>query len=357
MLILNDIHVGFKRIGGTTPSSQEDLRNYLLSSLRETVMGSEDDHLLILGDLFDAFEVPLRDLLDVYALFHDWLSAKSQRKLTLVAGNHDHTPKALRVSSFEILSRILQSQFDLRITVIPINGMGQIVFPSGVWAIAHCESQAVFEDRLNSVLTDRARPKYLLVHCNYDNKFVANHDHSLNISRDLARKFKDVGTKIVFAHEHQAKHDLDGHVIVMGNQWPTSIADCLGNAVKRSNRIVDGALLLGNETWHESGPTGFSQVDWTNLVKIAVDLSGFIRVTGEATAAQAADVINAISDFRRKSKAYVVSNAVAVDGIVAAEALPDQFEAARRFDVMQYIEQHLDADEIKKVRKLMEEPA
>ena len=33
MLILNDLHIGFRRVGGTTPASQEALRTYLFDNL------------------------------------------------------------------------------------------------------------------------------------------------------------------------------------------------------------------------------------------------------------------------------------------------------------------------------------
>ena len=41
MLIINDLHIGVVRSGGTTPQSQEDLRNYLRRGLKD-ILWEED---------------------------------------------------------------------------------------------------------------------------------------------------------------------------------------------------------------------------------------------------------------------------------------------------------------------------
>ena len=82
----------------------------------------------------------------------------------------------------------------------------------------------------------------------------------------------------------------------------------------------------------------------------------FIRVTGEATSAEASEVISTIHRFRQKCSAdvFVISNAVKVDGIVESEELPEAFEAANTFDVLDYIYKQLEPDELKIVQKIVE---
>ena len=46
--------------------------------------------------------------------------------------------------------------------------------------------------------------------------------------------------------QDQAKKALGGKVIILGNQWPTSIADCLGNDAKFAHRGL--ALCSGFTT-------------------------------------------------------------------------------------------------------------
>lgn len=346
MLWLNDIHIGFDRKGGTTPASQESLRGYLHAEFRTTLEESEDDHLVIVGDLFDDFEISARDWIQTYYTLSAWVLRN--KMLTLVAGNHDWSPKGTKVSSFKVLCDVLVHGYGEMVQVINIDE-GAVVAP-GVVAIAHCSNQESFEGLLS--VTMAVPPAYLLVHCNFDNKFAAQTDHSLNISYEKAREITEAGTTLVFAHEHIARKAFAGKVVVLGNQWPTSIIDCLGNTMKSAHRLVDDRIQT-IATWSVEDPEGFAEVDWRELANPELCTAGFIRVVGKAGANEAADVINAIAKFRQKSGAYVISNAVDVDGVMSAEALPESFEAARRFDVMEYVRQHLESDEMAVVEGLL----
>lgn len=355
MLIINDIHIGFRRVGGTTPESQEALRSRLVSVVSQIIQQGLDDNepeLVILGDLFDDFEVSMRDWLDTYILLYRWLW--TGRRLTLVAGNHDHSPRANKVSSFQALAtalREIQGVGDL-VDVIGIDKWD--VNGDGVAIVAHCSNQDLFNQNLDEVLEVNG-VKALLLHANFDNKFAAQTDHSLNVSREMAQRFIDKGVTLYFAHEHQARTEMGGKVVVFGNQFPTSIADCLGNTKKFYHYLTRGTDLVPVSSWSKDDwEHGFAEIDWRALADLEEAKTGFVRVTGEATSAEASQVINVIAQFRQRSKAYVITNAVAIDGIIEAEALPESFEAAKRFDVMEFIERHLDAEQMAVVRKLME---
>lgn len=351
MLILNDVHIGVQRKGGTTPASQEALRTYLFQSLRQLLTTTEETELVILGDLFDQFEVPPRDWIDTYEILSNWLS--NDNALILVAGNHDYQPRGVQVSSFQMLANVLQRQSDDTI-VIGIDEYARIA--PGVIALAHCSSQQVFDQKLNEILNlDLASlPTHLLLHANYDNKFVEHSDHSLNVSLEQAKAFAERGTTLVFAHEHQARNPRK-NVIVLGNQWPTSIADCLGNPgnEKCGHILLEGELSKFT-TWSATG--SFVEVDWLDLNNVPAGAK-FVRVTGDVGSAEAGDVITKIAAFRRGSDAFIVSNAVRVDGIVEAEDLPATFEVAKKFDVMNYIREHLTEQEMEVVERLIKEEA
>jgi calcineurin-like phosphoesterase family protein len=356
MLIINDLHIGFNRQGGTTPTSKEGLRTYLHSAISDFLQARDDeDHLVILGDLFDNFEVSSRDWIAAYAFCIDWL--KERRRLTLIAGNHDHSPKALRTSSFEALAYVLEVAYPSDVHVIGIDDIFEV--ERGVWAIGHCSNQDIFDKMLASALAQTKDGDALLLHANYDNHFASQSDHSLNVSSDQAREFIDRGVTLIFAHEHQARREMPlnakqtgAEVIVLGNQWPTSVADCLGNTDKFAHTLRCG-VLEPVRTWHHGDAAApFSRVDWRELDD---NEKGFIRVEGDATSAEASDVVNRIAQFRQKSSAFVVTNAVKVDGIAAAEDLPEAFEASKKFDVLAYIRDHLDAREFAMVEKLQKE--
>lgn len=351
MLILNDLHLSVQRKSGTTPTSQEALRSYLFGSFQKAVAGSHETHLLILGDLFDEFEVAPRDWLDTYLVLSQWLS--EGKRLTLVAGNHDHSPKAMRVSSFGMLAKVLDEQSG-NVNVISIDEF-KYVAPHTA-ALAHCSNQTAFDTKLKGLLEDADLPQYLLLHANYNNEFAERGDHSLNVSVEQAEAFTSRGTTLVFAHEHQARSAFGGKVFVMGNQWPSSIADCQHNPgnTKFAHVLHDGRIDQ-IVTWSADEDAGYVDVPWHHLDQPIASNVKFVRVSGDATSAQAAEVITAIAKFRRESDAFVVSNAVRIDGIVETEELPASFEVAKTFDVMQYIRQHLDEAEIAVVEGLMQE--
>lgn len=358
MLILSDVHIGFNRKGGVTPASAEALRTYLFGGLRSTLNDSNEEHLVVPGDLFDDFEIASRDWLETYSIFAAWLQQNAHRTLTLIAGNHDVSPRALRVSSFQMLCDVLRHVYGARVQVVPIDTTHLV--ETGVYAVAHCSNQDRFNERLLELLATVVHGDHVLLHANYSNDFAAQSDHSLNVSQEMAKRFIDKGVNLVFAHEHQARREMPvgakqtgAEVIVLGNQWSTSIADCLGNKAKFAHTLNDGRLAKV-QTWSADDPVnGYTEIDWQDLGD--QDIGGFVRVVGEATSPEASDVINRIAKFRQRSKAFVITNAVKIDGIVQAEELPEQFEVAKRFDVMEFVRKHLTAEEFQVVEELAKE--
>lgn len=353
-IIINDAHIGFSRQGGTTPTSREALRGYLKSSLYTAIQehGKDHTHLLIAGDLFDDFEVDGRDWLDAFVLLNMWVN--SGNKLTLVAGNHDWSPRGDKVSSFQTLGAALSSARGGEVVVVDIDTWLKV--EPGVIALAHCSNQVIFDQKLEEILAISEKVKHLVLHANFDNNFAAQSDHSLNVSRETARKFVEAGVTVLFAHEHQGRSAFADKVVCLGNQWPTSIADCLNNDRKCLHTLHQG-VLTSHETWaadqsFSAGTSGFEEINWRELSQPTK--AGFIRVTGTASSNEASDVINAIAAYRLKSPAFVITNATKIEGITEAAELPEQFEAAKRFDVMEVIRNHLNDDEMVAVERLIE---
>lgn len=348
MLITNDLHISVQRRGGTTPASQEALRTYQFYSLRKLLQESSDEHLLVAGDLFDSFECQTRDWVETYTVFADWLS--SGRKLTLIAGNHDNSSKGDKVSDFTALATVLSGRFSKLVQVIDINQTKWV--EDGVLAIAHHADQGLFEAALEAALALQGL-KTLILHCNLNNTFAQRSDHSLDLSDEMTRKFKRAGVSILLAHEHNAR--VVGNVTVLGCQFPTSILDCLESPEKFAHRLVDGELQK-IPTWSHATNHGYTEVDWREVTLDRISQVGFVRITGRASANEASEVINAISELRKKASptVYVIGNSVKIDGLIEAEQLPESFEAAKRFDVMDFLSQHLNGEEMKVVEELLE---
>ena len=357
MIILNDLHLGCVRRGGVTPSSQEALRTYIFEQFNALLEKANGHDLCLLGDIFDDFEVSPRDWLQAYFMLEAWCRKNRQYKCILVAGNHDVSAKGTRVSTFEALTSVLVLQHN-NVCVV---GIDDAHFYNGnTWIVAHHRNQDVFDLHLNKVLEGVQPGDFVLLHANYHNKWAEQADHSLNVSEDVALKFTEKGVTLIHAHEHQSRTEIPhgtpahgGTVVCLGNQIVTSISDCLGSDRKFYWELKDGRLQK-QVCWTHGGLFGYQALDWQHLDE-ASESAKFIRIVGDATNAEAAQVIDAIHKFRQRSQAFVVTNAVKIDGIAEMGDLPATFEVAKKFDVMEFVYKKLDEAESEVIRGIVGE--
>ncbi len=338
LTILNDWHIGAVRSAGTTPATAYQLRQDLLQQFEETLYGIDTD-LMILGDLFDGPNISKADLLRTYQVLDDWL-VRSGKNLVLVPGNHDLSKNSTEFSSFEFLGALLGAEGAYAGTVSYIRTGTMTAYG---YVIPHVANQELFDHELSRV----PECDYLFVHANWDNGFAVESDHSLNLSRAQAEAAPV--KHIVFAHVHQACTALGGKVVVIGNQFPSSVSDCLNNVDKW--RLTVGTPLGKHMqiTWEAEGD--FSEQDWRDLT----DTGRFIRVTGTATAAEAAQVVTAISRFRSTAKTLVITNAVKVEGVNDQADLALSHEEICAFSVREALRELLTAGENIKIDKLLEQ--
>lgn len=348
LFVLNDLHIGVQRSAGTTPTSSWALRQYVLDYFK-SLMDKCTGDLLINGDMFDGYQIPYSDLLEAFKITNDWL--KSGHKLYLSAGNHDLSTNSTKLSSFEFFCMVLKSSHPEQVEVIK----GAADIGEGRYVISHVPNQDLFNLELEKV---PAECKFLFLHCNYDNKFAQEADHSLNLSASQAEIICKRGTAIVLGHEHQGRTirfaDCTGWVVVVGNQFPTSVADCLGNSEKYFTEVdahgYEQSVSLV-PSWYAKDT--FAQVDWQELASFS-GKHRFIRVSGEAQPEQAADVVNAISKFRNKSDAFVVTNAVKVMTADGQMEFAESAEQVKAFDVLSALLEMLTDEEVAVVQSVME---
>ena len=69
--ITTDWHIGVRRVAGTSPATQQQLRDVLRDKLAEEL--DDRDH-VIAGDLFSDFTIDTSELLETYKIFCSWLS-------------------------------------------------------------------------------------------------------------------------------------------------------------------------------------------------------------------------------------------------------------------------------------------
>ena len=346
MIIFSDIHLSPSRTGGTTPQSAQALRDYIREQLGNLLDQHKGEHAICNGDLLDKFEIDSGELIKAYELLARHLETGT---LTLIMGNHDASAKGAKVSSFHVLCHFLISRFGNKVRMIDhTDGFCQV--EGNVFAISHQLNQDLFALEIEKACATKHEGEYLLLHCNVKNTFAEHSDTSLNLTDELLGKLMIAGWILVVGHEHQGYSLRGGRVIVVGNQFPTSVADCIGETTKHALRITDDGVKYV-ETWSADG--NYAEIDWRDIAEHAGD-EKFIRVTGDATSAESADVIAVISRFRQKSDAYVISNAVKVDGVAALDELAaDCVEDIKAFDVVQAIMEHLDEKQQQTVKELL----
>lgn len=344
LLIINDLHIGTSRVGGTTSESAVALRQYLCRKLSQLLcLGS---NIVINGDFFDSPKVPLADFLESYQILAHWLD-RDGREICLIPGNHCLSKSSMELSSFELLARLLQTRFPRQVRYLQGAGWVQ----EGVFAISHMPNQTLFDAELAKV-PDNA--KYLLLHCNYDSVFACDSDHSLNIARDQCKQIAANGTTLILGHEHQARTLLGGKVVITGNQFPASVSDCLGNSRKHCLEITPNGL---NEvpTWGTTDKDGgFRQVDWRELDELSASNMSFVRVTGNAKMSEAADVIKSISKYRQRSLAFVVTNAVKVEQPDGVDEIAASVEEIKALSVLDLLMEQLDEKQRSTIQMLLE---
>lgn len=351
--ILNDLHIGVQRSGGTTGESAEALRQYAIQRYRELLCFGRK--IIVNGDMFDTYQIPMIDLLLTYEATAGWLDLSPDHTIDLIPGNHCLSKNSMNLSSFELMSRLLQARYPEQVRYLA--GGNWISESAGIYAISHVANQELFELELSRVPEG---VKTLLLHVNFDNKFAGQSDHSLNIDREQAKLLTKRGITLVLGHEHQGRTVMNDKVIITGNQYPTSVSDCLahGDAQKDGRKYclqIDGDDMELIPTWSTDESTGgYAEVDWRNL-EAAPAGRKFIRVSGNATAAEAASVIKCISKLRQNSDAFVITNAVKVEGSGTDESFAESVEDIRGVDVLSMLIETLDTEQAACVRKLLKE--
>jgi hypothetical protein len=264
-------------------------------------------------------------------------------------GNHDAAKNSASLSSFCLLGQVLLAQYPARVAVVT---QSQEVFP-GVVMIPHVANQDLFNIELDKAAA--LENSVILLHANWANNLTVGADHSLNVTEAQAKRLVERGNTLIFGHEHVGKTAFKGELICTGNQFPSSVADCLDDEEKFAHVLKPGPDGLWEleqvQTWAAEG--AYCDISWELLNDAPAD-ARFIRVSGNATAEQAGDAIAAISKFRQKSSAFVVTNAVKIEGSAEMSELPASIETAKMFDVLSFLYDNLSAEECAVVRQLLD---
>lgn len=348
MLVVSDCHVGTARTAGVTPASAVELYQFLLDELERILMENTDKDVFVNGDLFDKFTEENFTVEATLNIFIKWIQ-ESNNTLYLCFGNHDKSAKGDKLSSFDLLANIIKY-------IYPNN---VVTFESqftkvrdGVYVIPHCFNQFLFNLEVEKALEEPIeKGTKLLLHVNYMNPFSTHSDHSLNVDEDQLKALVEHGYQVMGSHEHVSRSlmlrngtffpnpvfDVTADLLVLGNQTPSSISDCLSSGYaqkdgkKYAHVIHPDNSVSRIETWCNKG--NFIAVDWQDLSSVGNEK--FIRVEGKVAQAEVEEVFSRIAKFRNRSNAFIITNAVKVEGLnqIEEDDLEISLEDIKAFDV------------------------
>lgn len=311
--VFNDLHLGVRRVSGTTAEGALKLKSWLMEKFEEDLLGrvADGEHVIINGDLIDSYRIPLADLLEIYEILRSFLGTHPNSHVYLALGNHDLSKDSTQIGGVEFLGNVLYDVVDDRLHLVE----QPMLVDGHIYIIPHLVNQEAFDAAIEAV---PAAANYVLLHCNYDNHFAEQADHSLNLSREQALALVTAGKTLILGHEHQARDLMDDNLIIVGNQYPTSVSDCLSprdsdGATKRCIKIEpDGITQV--DTWKAEDEFGFTELSisegpWDTTLK------GFARMTGKVPAEGAYKALSALGALLREGQYFVLTNAIEVERI------------------------------------------
>lgn len=325
LTVINDTHLGVSRQTGTTPESQKALTEFMKQQFLDLLNRANNSDLLINGDLFDKSDVDKSIEFFVFRHLQNWCIKNPNKTLFLAAGNHDESKSSDVISSFHNLASYLKASIS---NVKIISKKYEEIYPE-IFVIPHMMNQDLFTQELIEVL--KQSPKYVFLHANYDNKFAAQTDHSLNVSAEVALVFAKAGCTLVFAHEHKKRQI--GKIHIVGNQIISSIADCLGDDTKQYVVLDDTGLQY---ITYQQVADCFAEIDWTTT---KVPDRHFLRVSGEADPSEAAVTISKMRNIRQKSDAFVVTNAIRLKSL--SNDVITKVDDVKKYDVKELVASRL----------------
>lgn len=316
MIVYSDPHFGLTLNANTTPLSRLRLRKHLLSHVCGVLdpFREQGHHVLCAGDFFDKHqnseEVIASSLAP--ATRTDWI----------LSGNHDVTNSVDRVGSLDLLRYlghadrivppVLSAPLFDSAPEVRWRAVGGALGGFRMYLVPHHASQDLFEATLDAVAeaasTDRTETEKLLVmHCNYDSP-AANDRVSLNLSKRRAEVLLKVFPRILLGHEHAARTDFDGRLIVIGSPHPTGFGDVASD--KFVLEMSPGKEPVRHRVWKASDH--YLEVDHASLLEQIKPSHRFIRVTGEVPASDLHKVASAIKAVWTRYEPFAVRSDVIV---------------------------------------------
>ena len=222
ILFASDFHIGMTRTANHTSESsqrrEQESRTVLLHALQTT-----HDVAVCAGDFFDKFSNPETTIIESLE-FADAFNY-------VLAGNHDSSQRDDTRSSLDIIDVSLARCLVVKEPMNHLISSSGFADPDAVrlWFVPHALSQGLFlgaldQAQLEANAAGSGGVRILVTHCSYDLSFELS-TSSLNLTRERAEQLLTAFDYVLLGHEHVAREDFDGRLIVIGSHFPTSFSD------------------------------------------------------------------------------------------------------------------------------------
>ena len=315
--ILGDPHFGLRRKSGVTPESLKAFEDWQVGIFVD-ILSIATQPVLIVGDLFDNGIVPYSVVLRVKQALDC-----CKQDVFVLKGNHDQVKDRSQMSSLAFLG------------CLGIKNLGVIDEPRvmfGCALVPHMANQEKFDE---AILWAAEQSDTLITHCNYDNGFAVDKDHSLNLTAQQADTFKQV----IIGHEHNCS--TRGNVTAVGSMVPCKVDEAEPKYLYDLH--ADGALESFSITDRSR-----VEVDWQKLGDVMS--ASFVKVVGEATADEAAVVLKEVEAFRKQSDAFMIQNAVKVGKIELGDLQETTLSDLSKFDAKAELLDMLGDDDVARLK-------
>jgi hypothetical protein len=230
-------------------------------------------------------------------------TAEHPEQIWILAGNHDLSKNTTTMSSFDFLGQVISLLMAPNISLIT---EPMVIEKHNLVMIPHLSNQEIFDKALSDYSN---KDHTLITHCNYDSFFALEKDHSLNLTPEQAKKFKQV----ISGHEHAIRHVKN--VYMLGSFVPCNVKEA---ATPKRTHIFDAATgeIEAIQSLSQDRIGAYSEIHYSELQNPGVNAAAwFIKIIGSVTAAEAPLILTQIADFRKKSTAYMIQNATVVETI------------------------------------------
>ena len=221
ILFASDFHIGLTRTANHTAESSQRREQASREMLRQ-VLATPHDLAVCGGDFFDRFSNPETTIIEAMAFAHEFDY--------ILAGNHDSSQRADTKSSLDVIDNSLANCIVVKESLVHVVSASPFTpVAARIWLVPHCLSQELFMAALDEVQQQAEQelsplPKLLMTHCSYDLSFELS-TSALNLSRERAEQLLTAFDYVLLGHEHVAREDFDGRLMVIGSHFPTSFSD------------------------------------------------------------------------------------------------------------------------------------